>query len=82
MGSMGSNKVSNVTRLRAEVGADLDRSAAEALHLEILRLANRYGLAIESSRISRVPVGADDPVAHPNLRPAELKRKTLRSRRS
>ena len=79
---MGSNKVLKVTRLRAEVSGDLDRSAAEALHLEILRLAKRYGFGIESSRITRVPVGTDDRVGHPNLPAAEVKRKALRSRRS
>jgi len=36
---------------RIELAGDLDRHAAEALQLEIRRLAKRYGIDIEEFRI-------------------------------
>jgi hypothetical protein len=36
---------------RIELTGDLDRHAAEALQLEIRRLAKRYGIEIEECRI-------------------------------
>lgn len=39
---------------RIEATADLDRHAAEALSLEIRRLARRHGVDIKELRIDRV----------------------------
>ena len=42
---------------RIEISGDLDRHAAEALQLEVRRLAKRYGVDIKEIRIAEV---ADD----------------------
>ena len=41
-------------KLNVEISGNLDRASTEALHLEILQVARRHGLAVESSSISRV----------------------------
>ena len=38
---------------RIEISGDLDRQAVEALHLELRRLARRYGIEIAEVRIRR-----------------------------
>ncbi len=38
---------------RVEISGDLDRHAAEALRLEIRRMARRYGIDIKEIRIER-----------------------------
>ncbi len=39
---------------RIEIRGDLDRHAAEALYLEIRRVARRYGLDIREFRVEKV----------------------------
>ena len=46
--------------LEVEIPGDLDAHAAEALRLELRRLAKRYGAEIEESRVAEV---ADDSTA-------------------
>jgi hypothetical protein len=41
-------------RMRYEIGGDLDRRAAEALRLELVWLARRYGVEIEDFRVQPV----------------------------
>ena len=41
-------------RRRIEISGDLNRHAAEALYLEVRRLARRYGVDIKEFRIEKV----------------------------
>lgn len=45
---------------RLEITGDLDRQALEALHLEIRRLAKRYGIDITRIQIEKVMEGMQD----------------------
>jgi hypothetical protein len=42
------------SRLEIEVGTPLGRAAAEALRLDLLRLARRYGATVERVRVEPV----------------------------
>ncbi len=59
---MGSRLVKRAERraLEIEIPGDLDAHAAEALRLELRRLAKRYGAEIEEFRVAEV---ADDSTA-------------------
>lgn len=59
---MGSRPVKRAERraLEIEIPGDLDAHAAEALRLELRRLAKRYGAEIEECQVAEV---ADDSPA-------------------
>ena len=59
---MASRAVKRAERraLEIEIPSDLDAHAAEALRLELRRLAKRYGAEIEESQVAEV---ADDSTA-------------------
>jgi len=48
---------------RVEIRGDLDRQAVEALYLEIRRLAERRGIAIENFRVKTVCDGENSGVS-------------------
>jgi type IV pilus biogenesis protein CpaD/CtpE len=45
-----------------EVTGEMDRHAAEALRLEILRLAKGLGIELDEIRIEKTPPGEQAPV--------------------
>ena len=48
---------------RIALSGNLDRQSAEALQLELRRLARRHGIAIKSARIERADQGQEAPEA-------------------
>jgi hypothetical protein len=49
----------DTTVARLEIHADVDRRAAEALALEIRRLARRHGVALKTVRVETASEDAD-----------------------